>query len=217
MKYLTLILLLLATPACAQPATLVAFVGDSITGQNTSDHTDYATLTMAHHPGVPWCTNGTSGRTSAVGLTKIDFLMAFCAAGVGIPVSDVVIQYALNDAKVVGADPKDTALNLRAIAAHVVANGARPHILTPTPALASIFFPPGVDPNVYTREVTQWLYLLNDIGPVYEIDDMRDQFTTLCDAHPSVTDWYSCSSDGNHPTGLLCRQTMGDYEAGRIP
>lgn len=203
MKRTILAFLLLAAPA---QADRILCVGDSILHEGGATNTDWCALAAAQR-GLPFCRSGVPGKTAANGVADIDFLLGFCSQWGAYHIDDVVFLYGANDAK---ASPRPsaelTASRLRQIAAKVEAFGSRAHILTPTPVLANPFWP--ADANAYLAEVTAWLYRLDGIGPSYETEAMRDEFTELF--------WGSCAPDGVHPTGLACRQKMAAFVATEV-
>lgn len=203
MKKLALAILLLAVPANADR---ILCVGDSILYEGSATNTDWCALAAAQR-GLPFCRSGVPGKTAANGVADIDFLLGFCSQWGEHHIDDVVFMYGANDSKASPRpSPELTATRLRQIAAKVVAFGSRAHILTPTPVLATAIWP--ADANEYLGEATAWLYRLDGVGPSYDTEGLRDEFTELF--------WGSCSSDGVHPTGLACRQAIANYVASKV-
>ena len=184
----------------AQAQDRFLFIGDSIFAAGVDTWTDVGALFAKKHPELGgFCRSAVPGRTTQ-GLAGVDFLMAYCGQSGKYPVRKVFILLGINNLRLlVPYSAEQTATELRAIAARVVANGGTPYILTLTPAFNDTSFPKG---NVYGRDVSMWLYLMNGVGPYYPVINARDKFTGV--------NWRTCATDGVHPDGILCRQTIAD-------
>ena len=201
------LLMLVPMPARAESRFLV--FGDSITAEGANTNSDWGYRLHIARPDLGgFCRNGVIGRYVHQGLADIDAVMFYCSGFGTVPVTDVFILLGANDAKLIPQPtPEATATQLRQIAAKVVAFGATPHILTLTPIITPFFWPP--NSNSWGGQVSAWLYMLNGIGPSYDVVAVRDKFTAI--------NWLSCATDGVHPNKSLCKQTIADAVKDTVP